>query len=129
LTILDNAKQLRIRQTEAEQRLWHHLRGGRFLGHKFKRQKPVGPYIADFVCLSEMLLVEVDGGQHNAEQAADSTRDRWFISRGFTVLRFWNHEVLQQTEAVLEKIRLTIEQQQPLSPAPLPHAGEGDEMS
>jgi len=128
VTLRDNAKALRSHPTEAEQRLWYHLRGHRFAGVKFKRQKPMGPYIADFVSLEHRLIIEVDGGQHNEQEGYDSRRDQWFVAEDFTVLRFWNHEVLQQTEAVLERIRLTIEGfTETLSPTPLPQAGEGNE--
>jgi very-short-patch-repair endonuclease len=61
---LDKAKALRSNQTDAEQRLWYHLRAHRFMGLKFKRQKPVGRYIADFVCMEQRLIIELDGGQH-----------------------------------------------------------------
>jgi very-short-patch-repair endonuclease len=78
------------------------------------------------VSLERRLIVEIDGGHHNEQQAYDSRHNQWFVAEGFTVLRFWNHEVLQQTEAVLEKMRLTIEGvTEALSPAPLPQAGEG----
>ncbi|HEY0917430.1 MAG TPA: endonuclease domain-containing protein [Solimonas sp.] len=121
-----HAKALRSHQTEAEQKLWYHLRANRFLGIRFKRQVPQGPYIADFNSLEHRLVIELDGGQHSENAAYDLQRDQWFVAEGFTVLRFWNHEVLQQTEAVLEKIRLTIEGvTETLSPTPLPQAGEG----
>ncbi len=100
------AKYLRSNQTEAEQRLWYHLRAQRFMGLKFKRQKPIGPYIADFVCIELRLLIEADGGQHGGD--ADAERDAWFHAHGYTVLRFWNHEILGQTEAVLERIRQAV---------------------
>ncbi|AXQ28405.1 endonuclease domain-containing protein [Solimonas sp. K1W22B-7] len=120
------AKDLRAHQTEAEQRLWYHLRANRFFGIKFKRQVPQGPYIADFISLEHRLVIELDGGQHNDNEAYDNQRDQWFVAEGFTVLRFWNHEVMQQTEAVLEQIRLTAERAtETLSPTPLPQAGEG----
>jgi very-short-patch-repair endonuclease len=105
---LANAKTLRSNQTEAEARLWYHLRAHRFMGLKFKRQKPVGRYIADFVCCEQQLIVELDGGQHAEEVAYDRVRDAWLRGQGYTVLRFWNHEVMQQLEAVLERIRCAI---------------------
>jgi len=120
------AKGLRTSQTEAEIRLWYHLRAHRFLGLKFKRQKTLGPYIADFACLEYHLVVEVDGGQHNEQRLIeDRKRDAWLATQGFTVLRFWNHEVLQETAAVLERIRQVVELYGPSPPAPLPQAGEG----
>ncbi|HSD37328.1 MAG TPA: endonuclease domain-containing protein [Rhodocyclaceae bacterium] len=120
---LDNAKRLRTEQTEAEQCLWYHLRAHRFLGLKFKRQKPVGPYIADFICIEGKLIVEVDGGQHVEAKAYDDARDKYLNDQGFTVLRFWNNEVLNQTEAVLDKIRVAVEGcSDPSPPTPLPQA-------
>lgn len=117
--MLTKAKTLRTNQTDAEQRLWYHLRAHRFLGLKFKRQKPMGRYIADFVCIERRLIIEIDGGQHAVQKEYDQRRDTFFRSKGFTVLRFWNHDVMQQLESVLEQIRSS------LSPAPLPQVGEG----
>ncbi|WP_116356080.1 DUF559 domain-containing protein [Cupriavidus taiwanensis] len=97
------ARLLRANQTNAEQRLWYRLRDRRFMGLKFKRQHPVGPFIADFVCIEAMLVIEADGGQHG--DARDGARDAWFRQQGFHVLRFWNSEVLAETEAVLEEVR------------------------
>ncbi|MFC5697614.1 endonuclease domain-containing protein [Pseudomonas sp. GCM10022186] len=119
---LEFAKQLRTGQTDAEQRLWQHLRAKRLQGLKFRRQKPLGPYILDFICQERMLVVEVDGGQH-LESASDRARDEWLARRGFRVLRFWNHEVLSQTDAVLEAIWLAAKEAFPgdtLSPGPSP---------
>lgn len=103
---LERARRLRANQTEAEQRLWYHLRAHRFMGLKFKRQKPIGPYIVDFVCLEHGLVIEVDGGQHASRCAYDKTRDAWLREHGYHVMRFWNHEVMQQLDAVLERIRV-----------------------
>ncbi|MEC5385018.1 endonuclease domain-containing protein [Uliginosibacterium sp. H3] len=123
---LDNAKRLRTAQTKAEQCLWYRLRAHRFIGLKFKRQKPIGPYIADFICIEKQLIVEVDGGQHAGAKTYDDVRDKYLNEQGFMVLRFWNNEVLDQTEAVLEKIRVAVEGcSEPSPPAPLPQAGEG----
>lgn len=110
---LINAKTLRTHQTEAEQRLWYHLRAHRFMGLKFKRQKPMGRYIVDFVCMERRLIIEIDGGQHAEQLEYDQHRDMWLRSQGYTVLRFWNNDVMQQLEGVLEQIRIT------LSPTPL----------
>jgi very-short-patch-repair endonuclease len=111
---------MRSNQTDAEQRLWYYLRAGRFMGLKFKRQKPVGPYIVDFVCLELRLIVEADGSQHG--NVRDRQRDAWLQTQGFTVLHFWNHEILGQTEAVLEGIRQTVIA---LSPGPSLDFGRG----
>ncbi|WP_082546001.1 endonuclease domain-containing protein [Rhodanobacter sp. Root627] len=122
---LTNAKSMRSAQTPAEQHLWYHLRANRFMGLKFKRQKPLGPYIVDFICLERGVVIEVDGGQHGDDVAYDQRRDRWLASQGFIVLRFWNHDVLNRTESVLERIRQVVEERAfpalvPSPPAPLP---------
>ena len=118
--MLENAKALRSNQTDAEQRLWYHLRAHRFMGLKFKRQKPLGRYIVDFVCMEQRLIIELDGGQHAEQVAYDQQRDAWLCSQGYTVLRFWNNDVMQQLEGVLEQIRCT------LSPGPSPASGRGE---
>ena len=120
--VLLNAKTLRANQTEAEQRLWYHLRAHRFIDLKFKRQKPMGCYIVDFVCVEHRLIIEIDGGQHAEQAGYDQHRDAWLRSQDYTVLRFWNHEVMHQLEGVLEQIRRTIT----LSPSPSPTSGRGE---
>ena len=117
------AKELRQRQTNAELRLWYHLRAHRFLNLKFVRQRPIGPYIVDFVCYERNLIIEVDGSQHS--EKVDRVRDAWLKSKGFRLMRFWNNDVLSNTEGVLESIRLAGESYGPSPPAPLPQAGEG----
>ena len=97
------ARYLRNNLTEAEQRLWYRLKGNQLLGCKFRRQAPIGPYIVDFVCFDRKLVVEVDGGQHlNSE--SDLYRTTWLEGEGFCVLRFWNDQVLRETDAVVEAI-------------------------
>jgi very-short-patch-repair endonuclease len=97
------AKDLRKNSTLAEKHLWYNLRANR-LGHKFKRQVPIGNYIVDFACLQKRLVIELDGGQHMDNQEYDRERTDWLNVQGFRVLRFWNNEVLQQTTAVVEAI-------------------------
>jgi len=121
---LGNAKSLRTNQTESEQRLWYHLRAHRFLAMKFKRQKPMGCYIVDFVCIEHRLIIELDGGQHAEQSGYDQQRDAWLRSEGYTVLRFWNNDVMQNLEGVLEQIRLNMASS--LSPAPSPTSGRGE---
>ena len=141
--MLANAKALRSNQTKAEARLWYHLRAHRFMGLKFKRQKPIGRYIADFVCCEWRLIIELDGGQHAEQVTYDRQRDAWLRSQGYTVLRFWNNDVMQQMEEVLEQIRCALPPEpSPLAPPParstpvgapllrsdpsaVPHVGEG----
>ena len=138
--ILTNAKSLRQNQTDAEQKLWYHLRAHRFMGLKFKRQKPLGHYIVDFICVEQKLIIELDGGQHAEQKAYDSVRDTWSRGEGFTVLRFWNNEVMRDMEGVLEQIRLTLSpdpspasgrggQTNPLSPDPSPASGRGEQTN
>lgn len=125
--MLNKAKSLRSNQTEAERKLWHHLRAHRFLGLKFKRQKPIGHYIVDFICMEHHLIIELDGGQHADQTDYDQQRDAWLRTKGYTVLRFWNNEVLQQTEAVLERVRESTVAFAALSPNPSPVNGRGEE--
>jgi very-short-patch-repair endonuclease len=98
------AKALRSNMTDAEQRLWYQLRGKRFSEVKFHRQKPIGPYIVDFAAPSRKLIIELDGGQHSTALAYDAARTRYLETRGYTVLRFWNHDYLARTDDVLQAI-------------------------
>jgi very-short-patch-repair endonuclease len=97
---------LRQGQTDAEALLWSRLRNRQVLGLKFRRQHPIGNYFADFACVEAGLVIELDGGQHNEAHATDDDykRSDEMASLGFQTLRFWNNEVLNETEAVLEKI-------------------------
>jgi very-short-patch-repair endonuclease len=101
----DRARELRRESTDAEYRLWSHLRN-RGLGVKFRRQHPIGPFIVDFLSLEAKLVVEIDGGQHNEDdkRRADDQRTKFLEDRGYRILRFWNNEVLQDTDAVLTRI-------------------------
>ena len=116
------ARALRRQQTDAERRLWSRLRRRGLGGRKFRRQMPIGPYIVDFACPSERLVIEVDGGQHGEAIERDAERDAWMQARGWRVMRFWNNQVLGETEAVLETILSTFG----LPPSSLPpQAGGG----
>ena len=97
------ARAMRGAPTEAELRLWRLLRDRRLSGFKFRRQVPLGTYIVDFFCVGAKLIVEADGSQH-AESLRDKARDAYLESQGWKVLRFWNNEVLQNREGVLETI-------------------------
>ncbi len=108
------ARGLRGQMTEAETLLWQQLRGRRFQDFKFRRQRALGPYILDFVCLEVGLVIEIDGGQHVEQEAYDLARTVLIESHGLKVTRFWNHEVMNETPAVLEKIWQTL---QALTPA------------
>ena len=95
----ERARSMRREPTEAERRMWRVLRGRRLAAFKFRRQETIGPYIADFVCYERRVVIEIDGGQH-AENAYDGRRDAWFQDRGYTVLRFWNADVMGNSEGV-----------------------------
>jgi very-short-patch-repair endonuclease len=97
------SRQLRSSQTDAEKKLWWRLRNRQVADLKFVRQEPVGPYICDFVCRELRLVIEVDGGQH-ADSAADKVRDQWLVAHRYRVMRFWNNDVLRNTEGVLQII-------------------------
>jgi very-short-patch-repair endonuclease len=109
--------------TNAEKRIWYRLRAHRFSGASFRRQFAIGAYVVDFVCLECRLIVEIDGGQHS-ENASDASRDAWLRSQGFEVLRFWNNDVLSNTNGVLERIAQAIQDAPPS--LTLPRKGGGD---
>ncbi|MGE0105610.1 MAG: biotin--[acetyl-CoA-carboxylase] ligase [Thiomonas sp.] len=109
-------RQLRRDMTDAERLLWSRVRNGQ-LGSKFRRQVPIGPYIADFTCAAARLVVELDGGQHN-ECPHDALRDAFFRQRGYEVLRFWNNDVLANIAGVLLTIQSAVEQRAGQSPPP-----------
>ena len=113
---------LRAQPTDAERNLWYHLRAGRMQGFKWRRQHPLHPYVVDFYCHRLRLVVEVDGGQH--DEAVDSLRTAALETRGLRVLRFWNHEVLQQMDSVLDAIWNAMSPRT-LSPSPSP-GGRGE---
>jgi very-short-patch-repair endonuclease len=95
---------LRVDQTDAETVLWNRIRNRQIDGYKFVRQEPISGYVCDFVCCERLLIIEVDGGQHNGS-AADVVRDRRLTDEGFRVLRFWNNDVLGNLEGVLTAIQ------------------------
>jgi very-short-patch-repair endonuclease len=94
--------------TDAERRLWHHLRAHRFHGLGFRRQVPLGPYVADFLCEAQRLIVEVDGGQHADRTVEDAQRTAWFEARGYRVLRFWNNDVMGNMEGVWDALSASL---------------------
>jgi very-short-patch-repair endonuclease len=97
------ARRLRRVSTDAEQRLWSHLRSRQLEGAKLVRQFPIGPHVADFACREAHLVIELDGGQHSPE--IDAPRTASIEAFGYKVLRFWNNDVLANTDGVLEAIR------------------------
>jgi very-short-patch-repair endonuclease len=101
------ARRLRVNQTDAETVFWNRIRSRQIDRHKFVRQQPVLGYICDFVCREQRLIIEVDGGQHS-ESTADAIRDRRLMDEGYRVLRFWNNDVLGNTEGVLTAIQIEL---------------------
>ena len=95
--------------TEAERLLWTRLRRRQIHGVKFRRQAPIGEYIVDFAAFEPKLVIELDGGQHMEQKEYDQRRTAWLVSQGFHVLRFWNHEVFEDLECVLEVIAQALE--------------------
>ena len=116
------ARKLRKSQTNAEERLWYFLRDRQLSKFKFRRQHPIGPYIADFCCLEKRLIVELDGGQHVKQQLQDQIRTQYLNHEGYQVIRFWDHDVLKKTNDVLKTIQVALEN--PL-PSPLPERERG----
>ena len=109
-TLLSHARELRKNATDAEQLLWKILRNRQIEDLKFRRQHPVTPYVVDFFCHEANLIIELDGGQHNGteQQSKDEQRTQFLESKGYRVLRFWNHDILQHTEAVVQTILQTL---------------------
>jgi very-short-patch-repair endonuclease len=107
------AQELRRSLTDAERRLWRHLSRRQLGGWKFSRQMPVGPFVCDFLCREAKLVVEVDGGQHDLQQARDAARSRFLKGEGYRVIRFWNHDVLGNVEGVLLTILSALEASPP----------------
>jgi very-short-patch-repair endonuclease len=122
---LDFARQLRSKQTDTENLLWSRLRAHRLFGLKFRRQQPVGVYVVDFLCPEKKLIVELDGGQHQERVDYDSNRDAWLKSEGYTVLRYWNNEVMGNLEGVLEDIGRVAGVFAEASPSPQPLSPQG----
>ena len=93
--------------TDAESIIWYYVRAKRFLGLKFKRQVLIGEYIVDFLCPEKMLIVEIDGGQHNEIKNVeyDTKRTNYLESNGYKVVRYWNNEVLLNIQSVLDDLK------------------------
>lgn len=108
----DRARELRRDMTLAERKLWQVLKQRQLDGHRFRRQHPLGPYIADFACLEAGIVIEVDGGQHH-DSELDRRRDRYMQGIGFKVLRFWNNDVLQNLEGVCTVIAQALAKRYP----------------
>jgi very-short-patch-repair endonuclease len=98
------SRKLRNNQTFAEQKLWQKLRSKQINGNKFRRQFAIGRYIVDFICLNKSLIIELDGGQHMDNANYDLKRDNWLKSQNFKVLRFWNNQIMNEIDSVLDVI-------------------------
>jgi adenine-specific DNA-methyltransferase len=117
------ARELRRDSTDAERALWQDLRGRRFEGFRFRRQRPIGAFIVDFVCLERQLVIELDGDQHAEQIEYDRQRTAALERLGYQVLRFWNVDVLRSRVNVLDTIDRLLRPDP--HPNPLPQAGEG----
>ena len=108
-------RRLRLTPTDAEIRLWSRVRRKQLEGFRFRRQHPLGPYVVDFFCAEAKLIVEVDGGQHADD---GEVRTRWLKARGYRVIRFWNNDVLANTDGVLRMILDALRAGPPTQPPP-----------
>jgi very-short-patch-repair endonuclease len=120
INLTQTAKELRRNATDAEQLLWKYFKAKQLEGLKFRRQEQIGRFIVDFVCYEKGVIVEADGGQHAQEKDKDEERTGWLNSQGFTVLRFWNNEILTNIEGVVEVIRTHCMGDSKVSPLPDP---------
>ena len=99
------AKTLRKRSTDAELILWQRLKARRLEGIKFRRQQPIEDFIVDFLSFEKRIIIELDGGQHAEDRQKDRERDKLLTKAGFKVLRFWNNEIFENLDGVLERIQ------------------------
>ncbi|MDP6621533.1 MAG: DUF559 domain-containing protein [Alphaproteobacteria bacterium] len=120
------ARKLRQNLSEAEKRLWNDLRRRQLDDAYFRRQVPFGPYVVDFACKQRKLIIELDGGQHAQQVDQDAKRTAYLEAQGYAVLRFWNNQVFENLEGVVETIAKAVSQRQPPPPRPSPDSGEGE---
>jgi very-short-patch-repair endonuclease len=118
------SRSLRANPTDAERKLWAHLRNRQLADTRFNRQVPIGPFIGDFVARTAKLIIELDGGQHAVRTAADNRRTEFLVSRGYRVLRFWNNDVLENMDGVLAVIEGALLNR----PSPGPSRSAGGEI-
>lgn len=119
------ARALRSDMTIAEHKLWQALRGKQVEGSRFRRQHPIGPYIADFVCINKLLVIELDGGQHQDQVEYDERRTAFLHRQGWLVLRFWNNDVLNNLDGVLATVVDALSALPPSQPSPCQGDGAG----
>jgi very-short-patch-repair endonuclease len=117
------SRELRNNATDAERKLWQHIRNRQLLGTRFNRQVPIGPFICDFAARTAKLIIELDGGQHALRTAADERRTSLLESRGYRVLRFWNGDVLENIDGVVSVIEAALVNRPSPDPSRL---GEGE---
>jgi very-short-patch-repair endonuclease len=117
------SRRLRRTTTDAEKRLWYCLRKFDLDGSHFRRQVPIGPYIADFACMAAHLVIEIDGSQHaeDKKQQYDERRTRWLAKEGYRVLRFWNNDITRNMVGVMETIYAALYGSSAAPPVPLKH--------
>jgi very-short-patch-repair endonuclease len=117
------ARRLRRTTTDAEKRLWYRLRKLDLDGSHFRRQVPIGPYIADFACMAARLVIEVDGSQHASDctVAHDERRTRWLMKEGYRVLRFWNNDLVRNMDGIMETVYAALYGSTAAPPMPLKH--------
>ena len=125
-SLVSNARKLRNDGTDVERLLWRQLKSSQVEGIKFRRQQPIEDYIVDFVSFSPKLVIELDGSQHVDNRAYDKERDICLRKNGFDVLRFWNNEILENIEGVLEVIRQRCLELASPTPQPPPARGGGE---
>ncbi len=117
------ARRLRLNQTDAEARLWRRLRNWPIQGTHFRRQVPIGPYIVDFACMAAHLVIEMDGSQHGVGENVmrDEARTRWLQAAGYRVIRFWNNDLVNNMDGVLESIYAAVHGSTIAEPMPFKH--------
>ena len=103
-SLRERARELRGNPTEAKKVIWRHLRNKQLGGYRFRRQHPLGRFIVDFFCFEKNLVIELDGGHHSEQTGNDEIRTSWLEASGYRVLRFWNNQIMDETDAVLEVI-------------------------
>jgi very-short-patch-repair endonuclease len=112
------SRELRLNATDAERKLWEQLSARKIAGVRFNRQVPIGPFICDFVSRTARLVIEVDGGQHAVDVAKDEARTAYLEARGYRVVRFWNNDVLERIEGVVNEIEVALKTWPPPNPPP-----------
>ena len=127
--IVARARKLRRNSTDVERKLWHRIRDKQIDEFRFRRQRPIGKYIVDFVCLDAKLIVELDGGQHAGDAAYDQRRTAFLESLGYAVLRFWNNEVIENMDGVLQRLHETLLRSRFNPTLTLPLAGDGTDRA